>query len=80
MNEMPKDEYIRLLEKYLDGLKNCSLSVQDKLNLLEFYVNDRNTLVQEKDAEIEHGTDIFKYITWAWTMYVMIHRHSPDPE
>lgn len=74
MNEMPmNEEYVRLLEKYLNGIRNRTLSVEDKLNLLEFYVNDHNTFVREKESEMDQGSDILKYITWAWAIYVMIH-------
>lgn len=77
MNELPmNEEYTRLLEKYLDGLRNRTLSIEDKVNLLEFYVNDRNTFVREKESEMDHGSDILKYVTWAWAVYVMIHSRT----
>jgi hypothetical protein len=69
-------KYIEMLERYLDRVKNNTLSTEDRINLLEFYVNDSNTLANEKEDEMNKHTSILKYVTLAWYISTIV--HQPD--
>lgn len=72
------EKYNHMLKKYMDGLRDDTLTVEERLNLLEFYVNDHNTMVREKQGEMDQGSDILKYITWAWAFYVLVNNRSDE--
>ena len=44
------NELLELLESYIEKLKNQSLKVEEKINLIEFYVNDHNNFIEQKQT------------------------------
>ena len=71
-----KSKYVALLQSYLTKVSDDTLSIPESLNLLEFYVNDPNVFVEEKDRET--GTRVHTYITLGWVMYLLL-QQDPSP-
>ncbi len=69
---MNKDELEQMLLRYLDKLRTDTLSVEESVNLVDFFVNDVNTLAEHKDKEVS-VSDLFKYMSVGW---YLLHKHS----
>jgi len=66
MNSFEDENILSLLESYIYKLKNSTLTVEERLNLIEFFVNDPNNVVKNKYTDTITNSQMQQFLTIGW--------------
>ncbi len=67
MEENMNECFKSLLEKYIHGIQHDTLSVEERLNLIEFFANDPDNLSSSSQVELSEK-DMERFMTIGWLL------------